>query len=273
MSDEMELSGANYRVNDNDDTELTVLSLPYRNSFYPWEGDVGLYFEGVLGYAREKEYVSDIFQGGVPGFETAVASRWTTYGTLLGVGPEFKLSENLTLATILNAGVSRLENNADYSGPGAAAVAPLFNGIVFNWNALMASGGGAVRLDWTQPLGTNCQVELTSRYDIRWLHSFDTDDSAQKFNARLQLITLRSDFVAPTGLEFYDNALNWRVFAGYRYFVEGDLFGTKSFLLLGTGLELGSTGIVPLGPKVSLSGGIILGENVLGYNIGVGLSF
>jgi hypothetical protein len=44
-------------------------------------------------------------------------------------------------------------------------------------------------------------------------------------------------------------------------------------VLLGGGLEYDIAGILPLGSRVSVRGGVILGDNLSGYTVGAGLSF
>jgi len=273
-SDELELSGATYWVNSSADPKISTISLPYRHTFHPGsEGWPGLYFEGAIGYASAKESVDDIYEGGLPGLETSVSSESITYGGLIGLGPEFQLKERLTLAVIANGGMAHLENDADYGGPGAPLTAALLDGLALNWKANTVSGGAALRLDWLQDLGHDCELELAARYDLRWTKTFDTTDVAEEFTTRIQVLTLRADVTGPTGWSIGDNLVTWRSTLGYRYFAEGTLYDLRHIVLLGGGLELDTDGILPLGPTTSLSAGLIVGPDVIGYTLGLGVSF
>lgn len=273
-SDELELSGATYWINSSADPKLSTLSLPYRHTFYPdCEGWPGLYFEGAIGYANSKESVADIFGGALPGLEASVKSDSSIYGGLIGLGPEFRLKERLTLAVIANGGLAHLENEADYGGPGAGLAAALLDGLALNWKANTVSSGGALRLDWIQDLGRKCELELAARYDLRWTKTFDTTDVAEEFTTRIQVLTLRADVTGPTGWKVHDNPVMWRSTLGYRYFAEGTLYDVRHIVLLSGGLEMDTDGLLPLGPTTSISGGLIVGPDVIGYTLGLGFSF
>lgn len=270
LSDELELSTARFDFDNDVDTELFSLALPFHSTLRPW-GDEGpdLYVEGVVGYARAEEHADDLYSGTLPGMETAVDATWTTYGGLIGAGPEFVLREGLTLATILNVGLARIESDADYSGPGAAFSAALLDGIAFNWDGLALSGGGAARFDWTRPLGGSRELELIGRYDLRWTKTVDTDDSAQRFSSRMQLATLRGDLTGGTGLSPFGLPLGWRTLAGYRRFVEGSLFGAQDLVELGGSLELDVGARLALVQRLSLNVAVFFGEDVRGLSLGI----
>jgi hypothetical protein len=274
MADELELSAANYRFDNESDTELTVLALPFQRTLRPWGEDaIGLHVEGALGYARARERTDDLYGGTLPGAETAVEVDWTTWGGLVGVGPVFDLGPGLTFAPIANLGLSRLESDAHYSGPGAGLSASLFDGIAFNWDALALSGGAAARVDWRGGLGGELEFELIGRYDLRWTQTIDAEDEAQEFSERTQLLTLRGDLVGPTGLRLLERPLRWRGTVGYRRALEGSLYGCEEMFLLGGGVELATAGELPLFSNLSLSGAAIFGDGVTGWTVGLGFSF
>lgn len=274
LSDEFELSGARYWINNDAETRLTSFALPYRKTFFPWADPApGIYFEGVLGYAQAHEFALDIYQGQLPGGETSVDSRWTTFGGLLGLGPQFQLAEGLSLAVIANGGGGRLQNDASFGGPGAVDSAQLLNGLVFNWDGYIVSGGGALRLDWQRPLGESCQLQVATRYDMRWTKTVEADDAALEFTSRAQFFTFRADVVGPTGWDVSGNPLMWRSTTGCRAFLEGDMYTITAMGLIGGALELDTDDVLPLGPMASLSAAFLFGNRMVGYTVGLGLSF
>ncbi len=278
ISEELELSGASYEIDDGDEnlsnTKLKALSLPFRTTLFPWkESEVGIYVEGVVGYGKASQNVSDIYAGAAPGFETSVDGDWTTYGGLIGFGPEFTVHDEFRIAPIVNAGIAYIESDAEYAGPGAETSAAMFDGLAFNWDAWTASGGLALRLDWTHSLGKGYSVEIVSRYDLRWTQTIEHDDPAQEFTSRYQLFTLRSDIVGPTGLAILERTLYWRILAGYRAFMEGDLYGANHIVLLGSGLEYDINEILPIGSVLTVKGGVLIGADITGYTVGIGMTF
>lgn len=47
----------------------------------------------------------------------------------------------------------------------------------------------------------------------------------------------------------------------------------RDLVLIGGGLELAAAGRLPLVESISLDAGVIVGPDVLGYTVGMGLSF
>jgi hypothetical protein len=274
LADELELAAANYRIDDAVDTELSVFALPFQRTFRPFGADaVGLHLEGSLGWARASQRTDDLYSGLFPGGTTSVETDWTTYGGLLGAGLEFELGSGLTFTPILDVALARIENEADYGGPGAALTATLFDGIAFNWSALALSAGPAARIDWSGPLGETHEFSLIARYDLRWTGTIDADDPAQEFSVRSQMLTCRGDLVGPTGIEVFERPLRWRATVGYRRFVEGSLFGADDLFQLGGGLEVATGDLLPAIGGLSLSGALIVGDGIDGWTLGLSASF
>jgi hypothetical protein len=274
LSDELELSSATYNIRGATDTSLSTLALPLRRTCRPWgEEAPGIYLEGAVGRSIASQSSADLFGGTVPALATAVNADWASYGGMGGIGIEVPVTDALTVTPIFNAGIARIESDAEYGGPGAPVSATLFNGIAFNWDAWTASVGGALRVNWIKPLGNRLKLEIVGRYDIRWTETFEADDVAQEFSNRLQVVTLRTDLTGPTGLHPFGHELNWRAMIAYRRFLQGDLYDIEDFIMLGGSLELDVRGMVPLIQAVTLSGGYIHGHDVTGYTFGVGIPF
>jgi len=144
---------AHYSLDNPEDTDLTVYALPFHVTKPVWGDDrPKLHLEGAIGYAEARESVADLYGGTLPGLATEVRTRWRTYGALLGAGIEIPVAEGWTATPILDVGLSRIENDTNYAGPGAAATAALADGIAFNWDAMAFTYGGAGRVDWRRSL-------------------------------------------------------------------------------------------------------------------------
>ena len=272
MSNEIELTGAFFEVDDQEDTTLRIASLPFRRSFgVLGEDRPGLYVEGAVGYALASESVPDLYQGDLPGFETSVDAEWIAASGLLGIGAEFEPIEGLTLAPIVNAGVAYIESRADYAGPGEALSEAIADGIAFNWDAWVASVGLAGRAEWRQPLEHELELTLLGRYDIRWAETVESDDDAQEFSSTSQFGTIRTDLTGPTGIELGGSRIRWRTTASFRFFTQGNLYGISEYVQVGGGIEINDS--LPIVRRLSISAGVILGADVTGYNLGIGVSF
>lgn len=293
-TDEIDLAGAHYSMDNESDARLAVLAIPYSHTFRPWgSGEYvpprgpelpripppGLYVEAAVGYSKAREHVDDLYAGTAPGLETAVSSDMITLSGLVGAGPQFSFGSYLTFTPIVNASIAYIDNDADYGGPGAATTAAIADGLAFNWESWAWGVGTAARLEYTREFGSFYDFTLLARYDLRWTETFATDDEAQEFGARSQIATLRADVTGPIwrgasiagSHEDGRSALRWRATLGYRAFLEGDLYDTKNYVTLGGGLDL--TGALPLGGEANVEAGIILGDDVTGYYMGLGLSF
>lgn len=273
LSREVELSSARYRIDGSPDESLSTTVLPFRTTFWPGgEDSTGLYVEGGFGYATNTARAADLYSGLIPEIQTSVKTTTSTLGGLIGAGPQIPIGEGLWLTPILNAGVARLENETDYSGPGAEFSAALLDGLAFNWSAWTASLGTALRVDWLHDLDAEHGLELIGRYDLRWTQTISSDDDAQEFSTRLQLLTLRAEATGPTGVSAFGNPVGWRGQVGYRNFAEGNLFGVKHLFQVGGSLEF-EPDWLPIGREVALSGGLTFGDNITGFSIGIGFDF
>lgn len=64
-----------------------------------------------------------------------------------------------------------------------------------------------------------------------------------------------------------------RTRVGYRWFLEGDLFGIEGYLQVGGGLELPTGDDLPLGKGIALTGAAILGHDISSWTVGISLDF
>lgn len=275
LSDELELGGATYQIDDGSSTDLKTYSLPFHTTVDVWGQErPRLHVEGTLGWAEARQGAADVYGGQIPSFATAIDSKWTTYGALLGLGLQFQPLPDVTVTPILDVGLSRIENDTRYTGPGAAFTAALTDGIAFNWDAMTLTYGGALRAGWLRPLGERYRLEASGRYDLRWNDSFATDDSAQDFTARTQMATVRGDLYGPAGFDLFDKPVEWQLTSAYRAFLEGDLFGVDGYVQLGASLLIhtGEKGL-PGTSGFALGAAVILGDDLTGWTLGCRLLF
>lgn len=135
----------------------------------------------------------------------------------------------------------------------------------------MLGHGGAGIVDYERDWGDDHTASFAARHDLRWTDTLTTDDPAQEFNARTQTISLRSDATGPTGIEMFGGPLHWRAMAGYRRFLEGDLYDANDFFTFGGALELGKG--LPIVSRLSVEAMHIIGNDLTGFGFGVGVGF
>lgn len=275
LSDELELGSATYEVDDGASTDVKTYSLPFHGTADVFGGSrPRLHVEGTLGWAEARQGAADLFGGQLPGFETAVDTKWTTYGALLGLGLQFEPLPEVLVTPIVDLGLSRLENDTRFAGPGAATAAALTDGIAFNWDAMTLTYGGALRVAWRRPLSERHRLEASGRYDLRWNDSFATDDAAQDFTARTQMLTVRGDLFGPVGFDLFERPVEWQLTSAYRGFVEGDLFGVDAYVQFGASLLIhtGDKGIPGTG-GFAFGGDVMIGDDFEGWAVGFRLLF
>lgn len=275
VAQELELGGGSYQIDDADSTDFWTLALPWHSTTDMYFGPRGprVYLEGAVSYLEVKQGRSDVYGGAFPGLETSTDTRWRNYGLLFGVGVELALAEELTLTPIGHLGLSRIENDTRYGGPGAAVTAAIADGIAYNWDAMGVLSGGALRLDWRRRLGESYRLEVMGRYDIRFTETFDKDDVAQDFNDRAQLAMVRADLTGPTGATMFGSPLDWQGTVAYRHFLEGDLFDVEHYLTVGGSLLLQSGERFGTGKGTGLNAYASFGDDLFGWSVGISIYF
>jgi hypothetical protein len=209
LSDELELGSGSFTIRDQSNTRISTISLPFHSQFTPWRSTATrLYTEGALGYAEAKQTTSDFYGGAAPTFRTSLTSRWRSYGAVGGVGLSYQLREDLSITPILSGSLVHLDNRTDYGGPGATTTAAIADGIAFNWDALALTYGTALRVDWQHQIDATKRLEVIARYDILWSQTVQTDDPAQDFTVRSQMMTVRGDLYGPTNATLFDASLD-----------------------------------------------------------------
>ncbi|MFT4513066.1 MAG: hypothetical protein ACI89X_000770 [Planctomycetota bacterium] len=273
-SNELELGGGSYSINDTASTDLQTFAMPVHTRVELAGRDAPqLYLEASLGYAEAKQRLGDIYGGAAPGIETSVHSRWRTFGALVGAGLEYELADGLTLAPIVNAAVSRIDNRTDYGGPGSNVTAAIADGIAFNWDATALTYGVATRIEWQRELGNELRLDLVARYDVRWTETIEEDDAAQDFVARSQLLTLRGDLFGPTGMAVFGAQLDWQATVAYRVLPEATLFGVRDYVEVGGSLLARYGDLLPAGSGVAFSAAAFFGEDFAGWTVGMRMLF
>lgn len=274
LTNELELGGANFSVDDANNTKIKVLALPAVATFHPWgDSGSGLYVEGVFGYVTLSSDRFSVLEE--TEYFTSADWTWTTYGGLGGVGVELEVAEGLSVTPIMNLAISRIENDATYEGPGADLAATVLDEIALNWNATLMTLGGALRVDWIYPLENDVTLETIARIDYRWSTALQSTDAAQDVSTDSQLLTLRADLVGPTGWLPFGWPANWRAIGGYRRYGNetGQALGFYDFYEVGGSIELDSGDALPLIGGVKLTTTLIFGRDVSGWSISAGASF
>lgn len=270
-----EMSGGSFDVDSTPEAELSRVALPLQaNWFGPRDGD-SMRVEAAVGYSDLHLSIPDLWSGSLPGQETRVETDYRAFTADLGFGPSLALGRGFTAEALAHFGISYLENDADYSGPGAALTSSIVDGILFEWDGWYGVYGGSCALrQWDWKLGETAVVPLL-RYDLRQTVDLAVDDAAQEVDASTQWMTLRCDTRTPLGLAIAGEELHGLLGVGYRRFLgtSEKALGFADFYELTVGVDASAKPVLPLLGTVRVTASLLFGEDVRGWTVGGSASF
>lgn len=275
VTDSQEIAAGHLRVDDVPSLHVDTLKLPYAHNVSLGENEPELHFEASLGAFEAHAEMADLWQGALPGLETGLHSRWFGVSGMLAAGPRFDLGGGVHFTPMLDGSLAYLENDAVYSGPGAAVTEGLLDGILFQWHATDVAYGGALRLAYDRKLGESLWLHSLARFDARRFEGIDATDSTQREGSSVERFTLRSELAGPTGWTVADQGVDWSVHAVYSRFVgpEADALGFVDCIEVGAGISCALPRDEVWFSKLSLSGGLLFGDDVFGWNLGLSVAF
>lgn len=262
-----DLSAASYRIDSTGpDAKLDVLHLPLRSPLARPSPQTEVFWKFSGGWMR---YSQD-FDTGSAG---AIGSRWTAFSGGAGLGALHRVSDSLLLEPSVDVGLAQLRNRASYPA-GAAALAPILDGILFNWraNAWLATPG--VAAEWRTPVADG-RLHLRGHVATSWIRSFGESDGAQRIREHAGTYSLRAELLQPTNWRFFDRETRWFALAGYAGFhgADREALGFKGVAELGAGVDVSVQDQGMLAKRARLSASILSGSHVRGWNVGVSLGF
>lgn len=201
------VSAANFTVGGGEDTsdaEISKFNLPLSHQLSAiGASSVAPYGELTFGYLTDQQ--SADLLAGTP-LETEADSKLRSYSVIGGIGLGLVITEHTTLRPIALLGYSRIEDEADFSGPGAAVLEPATDGILFNWNVDTALYGGALEFEHTRVIADDFRVSGKLRYNHLWANTFDASDSVLKNISDFGVFTANVEVDGPTGLTLRDGS-------------------------------------------------------------------
>jgi len=274
LAEEAQLSGASFQLEGDPDTSFAITTLPLRRDFELVDGLPPLRVEGDVGYVRARFDTADIWGGTQPALVTRVTSVYESFGGVVGVGPRFDY-DGWQLTPLLLAGLAQVDNDTDYSGPGAAVTRAITDGILFNWDSTWFSYGAAFSAE--SPTWSLGEVELRGRgrLDYRHIRALQTDDPAQDGKEDQGWLSLRFDAEGPMHLQVFERELRWTGVLGYKRFLRDgeELLGFDEYFEVGVGALWDCSELLPVMKQVGLSVSFLYGENLQGWTFGGAFRF
>ncbi len=186
------------RLEADDGTEYDVFKVPLQVEFPLNEGRWQLLVRGTLSHATAENEFSLIDGETIDG-------TWEADSGQLGVGLLIPAGDRLSWFVAGQVGISRLENEADYNdGLAEEIVAPVADGILFNWdtNAHVSSLTGG--LDYQQSLDGRYDLDITARYTYSHIASYSESRDLPSFSEDTGTFSAKADLEHPMAATLWD---------------------------------------------------------------------
>lgn len=228
-----------------------------------------LYLEGTLAYSRyDPTFVAtDGLQ------QRPLPTRWNTASGTVGIGWDFRLTDELVLRPILNGTLGRVASDLRIAQSLVNHVKDT-NLQFLQDGTLDAYGyGGSLMLDYEHYRDTH-EIDVELRATDIHLQSFGGSSDAVRGSANAQQFSIWARWRAPTGLHMLDRPLRYVLETAYSHYF-GDSAGVLGFnhlTSLGVGLELDSSRYPIVITRTRLMVRYVFGRNVQGVSFGFAIS-
>ena len=222
-----------------DGTEYDVFKLPLQYEVPINDRGWQLALRGTLSHATAENTFS-IIEG------ERIEGSWEASSGQLGAGLIVPFTEELSWFVAGQLGVSRLKNEADYRGPISKDIlAPLVDGILFNWDTNATIAGVSGGLDYRQRFADTYNLDLTARYTYSQIDSYSESRDLASFSEDTGTVSITADLDHPWNMALGNLPLFGTVHAGGTAFTgpNRDTLGFSHFYLLGysIGIKVGET--------------------------------
>ena len=229
-----------------------------------------LYMEGTLAYSR----YDPIFIATDGAQQRAVPTRWNTFSGTVGIGWDFRITDELAFRPILNGTIGRVSSDLKVAQT-------LFNHVTDSSLQFLENGslnaygyGGSLMLDY-EHYRENYEIDAELRATDIYLRSFGSTSEGVQGSAMAQQVSLWTRWRAPTGWHALDRPVRYVLEAAYSHYF-GDSAGVLGFndlTSLGVGLELDSSRYPVIVTRTRAMVRYVFGRNVHGVSFGFAMSF
>ncbi|MPW19371.1 hypothetical protein GCT13_21315 [Paraburkholderia sp. CNPSo 3157] len=228
-----------------------------------------LYMEGTLAYSR----YDPTFIATDGATQREVPTRWNTFSGTVGLGWDFRITDELVFRPILNGTIGRVSSDLKVGQS-------VFNHVTDSNLQFLENGsldaygyGGSLMLDY-EHYRENYEIDAELRATDIYLRSFGGSDAVQG-SAMAQQLSLWTRWRAPTGWRALDRPVRYVLELAYSHYF-GDSAGVLGFndlTSLGVGLELDSSKYPIVITRTRALVRYVFGHNVHGVSFGLAVSF
>ncbi|WP_243856756.1 hypothetical protein [Paraburkholderia sp. BL6665CI2N2] len=229
-----------------------------------------LYMEGTLAYSR----YDPTFVATEGAEQRPVPTRWNTFSGTVGLGWDFRITNELVFRPILNGTIGRVSSDLKVGQS-------IFNHVTDRNLQFLENGsldaygyGGSLMLDY-EHYRENYEIDAELRATDIYLRSFGGSSEAVQGSAMAQQLSLWTRWRAPTGWHALDRPIRYVLEAAYSHYY-GDSAGVLGFndlTSLGAGLELDSSRYPIIITRTRAMVRYVFGHNVHGVSFGFAMSF
>lgn len=270
-----QLSSGTLTIDSDPKTQLTSICLPFRTDTPRGEDGDLLFGEATFGYATAHSKLSDLWAGTLPGLETSVDSRYHCFSGDGGLGVSLPVGAGFHVQPLGHVGLAYAFNDSTFAGNGAAVAQAATEGILFNWDATYGSYGGSFAIHNPDIALGAFHLDAIVRYDVRHSFGISIDDPVLDTQQNTEWLTARLRLDRETSWSLFGEPIHWLTDIGYRRLLgrAADSIGFADYFELGGGLGLAPKQAIPLLHHVELGAALLLGEDVIGFSIGLSLDF
>lgn len=229
-----------------------------------------LYVEGTLAYSRyDPTFVAtDGTQ------QRALPTRWNTFSSTVGIGWDFRITNELVFRPILNGTIGRVSSDLKIGQSLVNHVTDSNLQFLQNGSLDAYGYGGSLVLDFEHYRETY-EIDAELRATDIYLRSFGSSSDAVQGSATAQQVSLWTRWRAPTGWHALDRPIRYVLELAYSHYF-GDSAGVLGFndlTSLGVGLELDSSKYPIVITRTRALVRYVFGHNVHGVSFGFAVSF
>ncbi|TCG08448.1 hypothetical protein BZM27_12050 [Paraburkholderia steynii] len=229
-----------------------------------------LYMEGTIAYSR----YDPTFVATDGAEQRPVPTKWNTFSGTVGIGWDFRITNELVFRPILNGTIGRVSSDLKVGQS-------IFNRVTDRDLQFLENGsldaygyGGSLMLDY-EHYRDNYEIDAELRATDIYLRSFGSSSEAVQGSAMAQQVSLWTRWRAPTGWHALDRPVRYVLEFAYSHYF-GDSAGVLGFnelTSLGVGLELDSSRYPIIVTRTRAMVRYVFGHNVHGVSFGFAMSF
>tara|TARA_R110000751_G_scaffold47261_4_gene105909 strand:- start:19 stop:984 length:966 start_codon:yes stop_codon:yes gene_type:complete len=234
-----------------------------------------LYVEGTLSWFTAETDYGVLFRG--TAFEATPKNRIDAWTAIGGIGVAYDVAPGFTVTPVATLGWGMVQDDTEFSGPGAARLDRATDDLLFNWDAQEILYGPALRLEYLTALPGDVNVTATSRLNWVFGTTYSASNRVLEGDTSFGVMTLHGELDGPTRHSAFGRELRWILF-GAGTFIGGEgasALGVDWIAEFGVGMEIvdreAAAGLGVEGLSLRLS--VLTGDDIFGWSVGGGLEF